>query len=281
MNHSRFTLFLAISIFISFLIINDAAPQIVSTTSGRNKPAVLTVEFVPTYCQPLPNMFGDVGEFFSFKNYGVTIGFGAQVNFKVTANKKGTIRPYATIGYALFRGSDNSVAYIDSNIIRNGYPLPGDTRFNSTPGTSKIFLHDFYGGFGFEYAFVNRTRVTPFLLTDFDLNLIFGTYRQDPVKAAGGGTSDEVSFTIKQGARFGFAFGGGFEARLGKIAGLVVSTKYRFANLLGKSSERISELNKMQLLDKSAPDLNSSLNKDRNINYLEFGVGVVFYVGKK
>ncbi len=68
---------------------------------------------------------------------------------------------------------------------------------------------------------------------------------------------------------------------MGKIAGLIVSAKYRFANLLGKSSERITEENKMQILDKSAPNLNSSLNKDRNINYLEFGLGVALYVGRK
>jgi len=109
-------------------------------------------------------------------------------------------------------------------------------------------MNNFNVGVGFEYAFVNKTRWTPHLETELDMNILFGTYRQyinsDP---------REVSFTIKGAIRFGFASGGGFLVRLSKAFGLGVIAKYKFVNVLGKSSERTYDENKMPLLDKKAP----------------------------
>lgn len=268
-----------LSFFISLLLIfiftyGNVTSQIVKKKT-KYKPAILTIEFLGTFSVPLPHLYGDISDFFKFESYGVKYGFGSQLNFKLATDKKGTIRPYATLGYSLFLGKDNSTAFIGGNTISNGYPLPDGEQFTPTSGKSKIFIHDFYTGLGFEYAFMNRTRWTPYLGTDVDLNVLFGTYKQTPAGQS------EVSFTIKEAVRFGFSVGGGVQARFGRAAGIVISTRYRFANLLGKSSKRETEVNKMQLLDKSATELNTSLSKSRNIDYIEFGAGVVFFIGRK
>src|SRR5664279_3386878 len=88
-----------------FLISGISFSQVTITTS-RLKPAAVIVEMVFDYNQPLPSMYGDMADFFTFKNYGVKVGTGAHFNVKLTADKKGKIRPYFTIGYDLFLNSD-------------------------------------------------------------------------------------------------------------------------------------------------------------------------------
>jgi hypothetical protein len=253
--------------------------QVKKYTSGKFKPSRITIEVLFSYSQPLPNMFGEVGDLFSFKSYGVKYGLGSQINVKLSANKKGKIRPYISLGYALFMGKNNGTAFIDSNKTGK-FPLPGSASFFSTSGNSRIFLHNFNIGPGFEYAFVNKTRWTPHIGAELDLNILFGTYRQTPDNSAGLGPEGQVSFTIKQAVRFGFGFGGGIHLRVHKVLGFAFCTKYKFADVLGKSSNRITEENKMELLDKSATDLNTNLSKDRHINYFEFMLGLVFHIGK-
>jgi hypothetical protein len=264
----------------AFLITGTIDAQVKYTTK-KFKPSAVTVELLLNYSQPLPNMYGEINEFFSFSTYGVKSGFGAQINVKLAANKKGTIRPYATLGYSLFLGNDPNTAYIDENRIANGYPLLNNERFGTTPGNSKMYLHIFNAGIGFGYDFVNKTRWTPFLGFEPNLNIIFGTYRQKPVQAVGGNTSDEVSFTIKQTARFGLGISSGIQMRVHKLIGFVFSVKYKYANLFGIASRRIYEENTMELLDKSDPTIHNLLNKSRAIQYLELGLGVAFNIGKR
>jgi len=42
-------------------------------------------------------LFGDLDRFFTYDSYGVKYGFGSELNVKLTTNKKGTLKPYATI----------------------------------------------------------------------------------------------------------------------------------------------------------------------------------------
>jgi hypothetical protein len=56
--------------------------------------------------------------------------------------------------------------------------------------------------------------------------------------------------------------------------------KYRMVNLMGQSSDFLKEENKMNLLDHSAPNLNSYLSKNRYISYMEFYLGGAIYLGK-
>jgi len=261
-----------------FLLPTLSEAQIKTYTSKKFKPPQVTVELLFNYSQPIAHLYSDMQRFFSFDGYGVKYGFGSEINVKVTANKKGTLKPYATIGYNLFMGKDNGNAYIDSNILQNGYPLGGSRYYEKIPGTSKMLLHNFNFGLGFEYSFVNKTRWTPFLGADLDLNLIFGTYRQTP---STGPNTAEVSYTINQAVRFGFGLGGGIHLRVSRPIGFLFAAKYKFANVLGKEAKFLDDLNKMTLLDKKDTGLNTHLLKDRQINYLQFSLGIAFYIGRR
>lgn len=270
MNKIKSTL---LFLFLLFLVVsNFGYSQVKTTYTKKFKPPMVSVEVLFGYSQPIPNLYGEVSEFFTFRNYGVKYGFGSQINVKYSANKKGTVRPYLTLGYALFMGKDNSKAYLDSGLSQ--YPLPGSQLYGTLNGNSKITLHNFNSGLGFDYAFYTKTKWTPFLDFEVNMNVIFGNYKQDP-------SFGSVSF--KPAVRFGFGFGGGVQLRITKAFGLAISSKYKLANIIIKKSEATSggDYNKMYLLDKSKPDLNTYLNKDRQIDYFELMLGVVFCIGKR
>lgn len=263
---------------LSFLILlpTVSEAQIKTYKSRKFRPPQVSVELLFNYAQPISHLFSDMDRFFSFDGYGVKYGFGSEINVKIHADKKGRISPYATIGYNMFLGNADN-AYIDSNIL-NQYPLTGSRLYGPISGTSKMFIHDFSFGLGFSYTFVNKTRWTPFLGADLDMHVLFGTFRQTPNV---GPNTSEVSYTLKQALRFGFGIGGGVSLRVSKPVGFVFETKYKFANLLGKEAKLSTELNKFYLLDKKDTDLNTRLVKDRQIDYLQFSLGIAFYIGKK
>ena len=282
-----------ISVFILFFIFISSGSVFSQTGAApKFKPAPITVDVLFSYSQPLPNMFGNIQDFFDFKNYGVKFGIGSEIDVKLSTNKKGNIKPYASIAYNLFLGSDGSNTFIDSNTITQIYPLPGSKKtYSGSPiaGTSKMYLHDFSFAGGFEYDFINKTRWTPFLGAELSMNVLFGTYRQTPngyYTSSGyiNSSPGETSFTIKSATRFGFGAAAGITFRVHQFVGFTFAAKYKFANVLGKSSKVTNgptDLNKINLDDKSAPDLNSYLNNDRNIDYFQFLLGVSFFVGKR
>lgn len=282
-----------IFIFILFFLVlwsSTAYSQIGAAPKFKTAPVTLDVLF--SYSQPLPNMFGNIQDFFDFKSYGVKFGIGSEIDVKIATNKKGNIKPYASIAYNLFLGSDGSNTFIDSNIISKVYPLKGNQKSysgNPIPGNSHMYLHDFSFAAGFEYDFVNKTRWTPYVGAELSMNILFGTYRQTPngyYTSSGyvNSSPGETSFTIKQATRFGFGAAAGITLRVHQFVGFTFAAKYKFANVLGKSSDPTAgptDVNKMNLNDKSAPDLNGNLNKDRNIDYFQFLLGVSFYIGKR
>ena len=128
---------------------------------------------------------------------------------------------------------------------------------------------------------VTKIKIDGGLGADLDMNILFGTYRQTPDAVVGTGNTSEVSYTINQAVRFGFALGGGIHLRVSKYVGFLFETKYKFTNLLGKDSKVSTELNKMYLNDKKDTDINYNLTKDRQIDYLQFSLGIAFYIGRK
>lgn len=272
-------------ILLSISFTNTVSSQ--SAGATKFKQSVVNVDLLFCYSQPMPNLFSNMTDFFNFQGYGVKYGFGSQINVKIAANKKGTIKPYISLGYNMFMGSDNNNTYIDSNIIGSIYPMINGTTYsgNPIPGTSKMILHDFSAAGGFEYDFVNKTRWTPYLGAELNMNVLFGTYRQSPDHVIVGGGQiagpGQTSFTINSAVRFGFGTEAGIYMRVHQAIAFTFCTKFKFDNLLGKSSVRTTELNKMGLLDKSATDLNPLMTKSRNIDYFEFLLGVSFNIGKK
>lgn len=269
MRITKSTVFLLLFMFLFSAV---SYSQVKTKSSSLKKPAAFLVEWNFSYSQPLPNMMGEMAEQFNFKNYGVKSGFGSQVYMKLVTNKKGTIRPYITLGYDLFLNSDNNNAYIPYNYL----PKWPDTLSGPVSGKSKMFLHNFSAALGFEYAFVNKTKWTPYVNFDFGLNMLFGTYRQTPSS-----TGTEVSYTYKQAARLGIGLGAGINGRLTRIFGVAFGVKYKLPNLLLKDSKLSTEVNKLYINDKEDTGLSANLSKDRNMMYLQLYAGVTFFIGKK
>ncbi len=272
MKITKFTILL---ILVSVIVVGSLQSQVkTKTTSYWKKSAAFIIEWNFSYSQPLPNMSGEMGEQFTFKNYGVKTGFGSQIYFKLVTDKKGKIRPYMTLGYDLFLANDNNTAYIPGNVLTQ---WPNDPAVaTTTPGKSKMYLHNFSAAVGFEYAFYNKTKWTPYTNFDFGLNMIFGTYKQTP-----NSTGQEVSYTYKNAPRLGLGLGAGVNGRLTKNFGVSFGVKYKLPNLLLKDSKQSTEVNKLYINDKEDVALSPNLSKDRNMMYLQIYVGATFFIGKK
>jgi hypothetical protein len=269
--------------FLSFLC-NPSYAQKNFSTKGKFKTPVLTIEVVGSYAQPLPNMYGEISEFITFSDYGLKYGASIATNFKYHANKQGTVRPFASIGYTTMWGNDNRVAYIDSNIVKSGFPLITEERYDNIEGYSKVIMHNFTTSVGIDYIFWQNKELKPYIGTEFNMNIFWGNYTQDPIAVRGTNTNTgETSVSINRAVRFGFGLVGGIQYRFTNSLGMVFSTKYKLANLFGKNSERttFNDINVFNLLDESNTELSSLLKKSRNMNYLEFGFGIVFFIGKK
>ncbi|MEO8512078.1 MAG: hypothetical protein ABI543_00830 [Ignavibacteria bacterium] len=284
MKMTKFTILL---LLLSFIAINTSEAQ-VKTTSKNWKSPTFTIEIAPNFTLPIQEAKGNsIGEFFQFKNYGTKIGFGTSFNFKFGLGAQGQYRPYLTLGYTQLQAKDDGNIFIDSNIIRSTYPLNGN-RITYDPnnvrsGKSEMFLRIPYIGAGFEYAVTTVDKKKrmwyPFFGVEFLASIITGVYRQTSsnVPVAPG---VETAYTIKSDLRIGLGAGLGATVRFGKSAGIVFGAKYKLFNLIGKKSDQSNEENKMNLLDKSATNLNSNISKDRNIGAIEFYLGASIFLGK-
>lgn len=276
----------------AFLFSSAAFPQ-VKTKSKKFKAPQFVVEINGAFNLPIMDTKGEVADFFKFQNYGTKIGFGGELNFKLAVSKYGEVRPMFSLGYAQFQNNDKNTAYIDTNDLRYGYPLPGSLQYGSVLGKSELFIRTAYAGLGIEYAFTKvdkARRFTPYGNLTLDLNVIWGLYRQTPSAIITGqqASGTEISYTIKSTVRFGLSVGVGAQYRLAEPFGINFGIKFKMANLIGKESKTTStmaqdpnEENKMNLLDKAATDLNTMLSKNRNIGYMHFYLGFAFYIGKK
>lgn len=281
----KFTIFLLLFTFAAF---NTALDAQVKTKSKNWKSPTFTIDIAPNFTLPLQEAKGDnIGEFFTFKNYGMKIGFGAAFNFKFGLGPQGQYRPYITLGYTQMQNKDDAVAYLDSNIIRAVYPFKNNALPSSTSGKSEIFLRIPYFGAGFEYAFTNVDKKKrmwyPYIGVEFLATVITGTYRQTPNSTSNPNNEfagQEVTFSVKSDFRLGIGAGVGATVRFGKYAGISFGGKYKLFNLIGKKSDPLTEENKMNLLDKASTDLNSNLSKSRNIGAIEFYLGATIFLGK-
>jgi opacity protein-like surface antigen len=277
---------ISVFIILSFFAFNSIYSQVKYTTSKWKSPTFV-IEVAGSFDLPLGDARGPVGDFFQFTDYGTKLGWGAQFNFKFGLGQKGDLRPFLTLGYAQIQGSDNSTAFIGTNWISTttGYPLPGNQLPVPTTGTSKIIFRMPFVGAGFEYAFVEadkfKRRFIPFIGVDLNVSVITGIYRQTPTVVIGPiAPNVETAFTIKPDVRMGFGVGAGADVRFIPNFGMTFGIKYRMVNLMGQSSDFLKEENKMNLLDHSAPNLNSYLSKNRYISYMEFYLGGAIYLGK-
>ena len=281
-NKTIITCILAMSLF---FLIRPAESQIKYASGSKWKSPFFTIEVAGSYNPPIQDAHGEVADFFKFKDYGTSIGWGAQFNFKFGLGPKAQYRPYITLGYSQLYGSDDKNAYIETNWINNGYPLKGSAVFgtNPLPGESATILRIPYAGLGFEYAFTEadpkKRQFIPFVGTEFYLSVITGKYRQtSPIAPYTPGA--ETPFLIKADVRFGIGAGAGMDIRFTKGFGIVFGFKYKLSNLIGKTADFLKEENKMNLLDGYDTDLNTNLKESRNIGFMELYLGASFFVGK-
>jgi hypothetical protein len=277
----KLTKFTIVLLLLSFAAFNTLDAQ-VKTKSKNWKSPTFTIDIAGGYVLPLQEAKGNMGEFFTFKNYGMKNGFNGGFNLKFGLGPQGQYRPYVTLGFTQLMNTDKSNAYIKNNNILNGYPYPTGTD-TAVAGSSEIFLRIPYFGAGFEYAFTNVDKKKrmwyPHIGVEFIANVITGTYRQTSANV----TIDknlETSYTIKSDFRMGIGAALGATIRFGKYAGITFGGKYRLYNLIGKKSDFLKEENKMNLLDKADTSLNPNLSKDRNIGTLEFYLGATIFLGK-
>lgn len=283
MSHKKSSIFFLIILSILFLNLSSNAQ--IKYTSTKWKSPFFTIEVAGSYNPPIQESNGEVADFFKFKNYGTSIGWGAQFNFKFGLGNKAQYRPYITLGYSQLFGSDDKKAYIETNYIQYGYPLKGSQVYgtNPLPGESAIILRIPYAGLGFEYAFTEadpkKRQFIPFIGTEFFISVLTGKYRQTS-PAAPYTPGAETPFLIKADVRFGIGAGAGMDIRFTKGFGMVFGFKYKHSNLIGKTADFLMEENKMNLLDKADTDLNTNLKENRNVAFMELYLGASFFIGK-
>jgi hypothetical protein len=281
MKYTKLTIFF---LLLSFCAFNTLDAQ-VKTKSTNWKSPTFTIDIFGGYSAPMNEAKGStIGEFFTFKNYGTEIGFNGGFNFKFGLGPQGQYRPTITLGYTQLQAKDNSTAFIANNFI-NGYPLENNQTPVSGPGSSEMFLRIPYFGAGFEYAVTAADKKKrmwyPFFGVEFLMSVMTGTYRQISTTAPSENEPNvETGYTIKSDVRIGIGGNIGATVRFGKYAGITFGGKYRLYNLIGKKSDFLKEVNKMNLLDKAAVELNSNLSKDRNVGALEFYLGATIFLGK-
>jgi len=275
-------------LLISFLCMSVNASHSQQPPAKSNyAPPKFIVEVAGSFDLPVGDAYGHMEDFFSFKNYGLVQGVGFHANIKYGANKKGTLYPFISLGFAQLQNNDFGIAYVDSNNISSGYPLPGSLIYRATTGSSVLMLRSMFAGLGLQYFFISAKPVMPYAGLELDYNFLWGYYTQTPDSSAGSNPNYQETFKIRSASRFGFGVEAGFDYRISQNLGFLFGTKFKLANLLGKSSEYTPPVsidpdnrNSMALLDKSAADLNSNLNKSRNITYLEFYLGFTLFLGK-
>lgn len=267
-------------LLLTFLISNYSYSQEPDKNS-KYKPPKFIFELCGTFDDPTGSASGDVKDYFKFYNFGTTYGLGFHFNIKYAANKKATLYPFISAGFTQLQNDDGNNCYIDSNKISGGYPLPGNQQYNSNPGSSLMILRTFFTGAGLQYYFSNKSSFLPFAGAELNYNYIWGFYEQNPRIIAGNAPGGSTTYDINGTSRFGFSLNLGTDIRITHTLGFVIGANYRFANLIGKKSERSSEPNTINLLDKADTGIHSALNSSRNIEYVEFFLGFTVYAGRK
>jgi hypothetical protein len=229
-----------------------------------------------------------MADFFTFKNYGLVHGIGFDLEIGYAADKKSHLFPYISAGFVHLQNDDNEHAYIDSNNISYGYPLPGNQIYNTTSGNSVLVFQIIHFGAGVLYFFSPKAHVSPFCGAELNYNYISGYYEQNSYPLPGRTNEGKTEFDIKKTRRIGAGISLGFNYRMTDELGFMFGAKYIVANVFGKESVRTDaasvnpgDKNTMNLLDAAAPELNSNLNSNRSISYLQFKVGFSVFLGKK
>ena len=231
------------------------------------------------YNQPLFDLSGgSVAEFYDFRNYAASWGYDASVKLKFTvANfKPSQLRVTWLLGYSRFL-SDFNVAY-GFKKVEPGWPTIGFQTLPQTAGTSGVSINHPYTAVGMDYVvYTDRKRSSLFSFGgDITLSVPFGKVEDHPTVKV---DNDEYN-NILNGTRFGFGVTAGYTVRVVEWMGLSVTSRFQLSNLIGKSSDAVSEGKDIPLNDGDATNLHPNLTS-RTIGFLGINGGLTFFFGGK
>ena len=228
---------------------------------------------------------GSLQEFWGLANYGQSIGYGAEIKFKISAlTKKMTqLRPYLAFGYSHFTRDANQV-YVVTKTLPAGWPSVGlsgtgkYTSVSSAPGSGTFRMNIPYLALGTELSvYTDKKNLSSFNFgLDFNMTIITGMYHEYYSDGS------YNSYGLQSNTRFGIGGNVIYNYRLSKAVGLNIGSRFQFVNLIGKSSELYFEKNNnFYLLDESNTALSPLLSDDREIGFFKFFGGVSFYIGNR
>lgn len=159
----------------------------------------------------------------------------------------------------------------------------GNKDYSRTSGitTLKNSVGIFTISAGAEYSLSPKDKVNPFAGLDLAVNIFSGKIE----------SSGDTAYIIdrKSEARFGVVATGGVDIKLNKNIGIVIGIKYAFANLIGRKTETSSindnsitddeEGGTIALIELPLNDDETSSNRSKTINYIQFYAGLSIYLG--
>ena len=218
----------------------------------------LKINLYGGYNLPMPDLKGDIKDSADNVNtFGMKMGYGFGADGKYYLGKKRNVGITLDLGYQMFSNSEDTVNGVGKDVKRK--------------------LNAFNFGLGIEYAFMPKGKVNPFFGAEFTGHMFSGN---GEATVAGVTTTADM----ESASRFGAAFGFGADFQLNKSIGIVVGGKYHLANLIGKDFDTTNPgTNKYRLLDKEytyTVGSTSTTIAAKNISYLQFYLGVSFYLNQ-
>jgi len=190
-------------------------------------------------------------------------GFNFGAIGKYVVDTTGHARLTAGFNYSSFSGNKD---YIRTS---------GTRSYKNTVGIFSISA-------GAEYSFSPAKKVNPFVGLELAVNVFSG-------KIEGSG---DTSITLDRASetRFGIIGGAGVDIKINKSIGAVIGVKYSLANLIGRKTETSSANNSvtddeeggtLTLIEIPLNDDETSTNRSKTINYLQFYAGLSIYLGNQ
>lgn len=247
------------------------APLLILCLNNLNSQTKFNVNIYGGYSLPVGELKGDFPDslnssgsldFTKSRTLLTKTGFNFGATGKYVADTTGHARLTAGFNYSSFKGS------------KDYSRTAGITSFKNSVGIFTISV-------GAEYSLSPKDKVNPFAGLDLSVNIFSGK-----IEASG-----DTAYIIdrKSETRFGVVATGGVDIKLNKNIGIVIGIKYVFANLIGRKTETAStngnsitddeEGGTIALIEIPLNDDETSSNKSKTINYIQFYTGLSLYLG--
>jgi outer membrane protein W len=221
-----------------------------------------TVQFFGGYSLPMGDYggtFGETRETFTgngnpdSNTYFMKSGFSYGIFVKIPIKKRSS---FSIIGGICFNNFGQSKEYSDS-----------------TTSVSVVLKQSLLGiTIGSQYDFGGRkSKIKPFLGAEFSGNFFDGKYTEDYIDSL-------ETFEQDAAFRLGVNVTAGVDITVHNNIGVIIGTKFSYANLIGKSYK--GDTRAAYNLNDGSHTLNNVNYPSRYITYLQFYGGMSFYFGR-